>query len=59
MTAEEVRAMRRDLYFDVWPDRSLDNIGEINRLHRAFRKYRRSTESFYHPELKAERDRWR
>lgn len=50
------------IYFDIWPNRSTDNIEQINRLHRRFRKFLTSKEtgwmgSWYHDELKAERDR--
>lgn len=44
------------IYFDIWPDRTTDNIEHINRLHRAFRKYKRTKSSWmgswYHEELK-------
>lgn len=27
------------IYFDIWPDRNTDNLAEMTKLHRAFRKY--------------------
>lgn len=49
------------IYFDIWPDRNADNIEHINRLHRTFRKYKRTKESWmgswYHEELKYHRKR--
>lgn len=44
------------IYFDIWPNRSTDNLPEMARLHRRFARYKRDRQcwmgSWYREELK-------
>ncbi len=47
------------IYFDVWPNLSVKNLPDMDRLHRAFRSYRAAggwVGSWCHDECKARRD---